>query len=294
LEIILTIKEKSLFCFGTGYSAQVIARALLSKNEPNKWRIYGSYREEKQAGVLLSLGIEPIKFQDSKLIIKNVDAILSSVPPNEDGDPVITHYGALLSEVSNNTWIGYFSTTGVYGDTKGILVDETAHLNPSNNRSIRRVDAEKNWLNYAAHIFRLPGIYGPGRSTLERLKRGITRSIYYPGHLFSRIHVEDIAQTVIASINQPNPGSIYNICDDEAAEPRVVELFGSKLLGIEPPKLTPFKEAFGDMSAMAKTFWQDSRRIKNTKIKHELGVKLLYPNYRQGLKAIHEDSKNLN
>jgi nucleoside-diphosphate-sugar epimerase len=289
----VTTKEKTLLCLGTGYTAKVIAHGLLSKNEPNKWHIYGSYREKRQAKALLSIGIKPIKFNEAKNIIKNVDSILSSVPPNKDGDPVITQYGELLSKMSKNTWIGYFSTTGVYGDTQGALVDETAPLNPSNNRSLRRVDAEQNWLKYKAHIFRLPGIYGPGRSTLDRLRKGIARSVYHPGHLFSRIHVEDIAQTVIASINRPSPGNIYNICDDEAAEPRIIEAFGSQLLGISPPPLELFKEAYKNMSPMAQTFWQDSRRINNTKIKDELGIELLYPNYRAGLKAIHDSRKSL-
>ena len=153
---------------------------------------------------------------------------------------------------------------------------------------------EKNWLEYAAHIFRLPGIYGPGRSSLDRLRNGLSKRIDYPNHLFSRIHVDDIAQSIVASINKPNPNSIYNICDDEAAEQQLVEAYASKLLGIEAPPLVPFKQAIKEMSPMAQTFWQDNRQVSNVKIKNELGINLLYPTFREGLKAIYQISECIN
>ena len=204
----------------------------------------------------------------------------------------IPHYGGLLRELSDTHWIGYLSTTGVYGDTGGALVDETAPLNPSNDRSHWRAAAEKSWLEISAHVFRLAGIYGPDRSSLSRLKSDLKKRIDYPGHLFSRIHVDDIAQTILASLNHPNPGQIYNLSDDEPVEQQVVEAYAASLLGIDPPPLVAFNEAVKDMSPIAQTFWQDNRRIDNSKIKNEFGIKLIYPSYREGLKAIHQSTEN--
>ncbi len=280
----MAIGKKSLFCFGPGYSAQVIARTLLAEG----WTVFGTHRESDDAQNLTGMGIEPIPYNDSETALKNATCILSSISPNAKEDPVLARYGDLLNEVSRTAWIGYLSTTGVYGDTGGALVDETAALQPSNDRSRWRAEAEKGWLKLSAHVFRLAGIYGPGRSSLDRLRSGPTRRINYPGHLFSRIHVEDIAQTVIASINQPNPGSIYNLCDDEAIEQEKVEAYAAGLLGMKPPPLVPFEEAVKDMSPMAKTFWQDNRRVDNSKIKNELGIELIYPTFREGLEAIHK------
>jgi len=287
----MTFNEKKLFCFGTGYSAKAIARVLRSNDKSNKWVVFGSFRRKSQAKSLSDLGITPIKFNAARDFLVNADAILSSIPPEESGDPVLTSYGDLLSKICNNSWIGYFSTTGVYGDTEGLLVDETAPLNPTNDRSQRRVIAENNWSKYAAHIFRLPGIYGPNRSAIDKLKKRQTHRIHYPNHVFSRIHVDDIAQTVVRSIKKPNPGNIYNVCDDEAAEQQIVEAYAAKLLGIHPPPLLPLESAIKYMSPKARTFWQDNRRVSNAKIKNELGVKLLYPTFRQGLKSIYQNSK---
>jgi hypothetical protein len=279
---------RRLLCVGTGYSAKVIARTLLAYDKPNRWEVYGSYRKQEQAKALSDIGIIPIEFNNLTNTLLSVDTILSSIPPGREGDPALKLYSDLLPRVIKDSWIGYFSTTGVYGDTKGLLVDETAPLNPTSDRSRRRVAVESDWLQYDAHIFRLPGIYGQGRSSLDRLKNGLTRRVHRPNHLFSRIHVDDIAQSVIASINKPNPGSIYNICDDEAAEQQLVEAYASELLGIKPPQLIPFKDAMKEMTPMALTFWQDNRRVSNAKMKSELGVKLLHPTFREGLKSLHQ------
>lgn len=286
----MTMKTSTrrLLCVGTGYSAKVIARSLLAYDKPNRWVVYGSYRKQEQAKALSDIGIIPIEFNNLTNTLLSVDTILSSIPPGREGDPALKLYGDLLPRVVKNSWIGYFSTTGVYGDTEGLLVDETAPLNPTSDRSRRRVAVESDWLQYDAHIFRLPGIYGQGRSSLDRLKNGLTRRVHRPNHLFSRIHVDDIAQSVIASINQPNPGSVYNICDDEAAEQQLVEAYASELLGIKPPQLIPFKDAMKEMTPMALTFWQDNRRVSNAKMKSELGVKLLHPTFREGLKSLHQ------
>ena len=278
--------KKSLFCFGPGFSLKVLARQLLN----NDWSVSGTYREADDAEELAALGIDPIPFDAADAALESATAIISAVPPSAEGDPVLARYGDQLANISKQAWIGYLSTTGVYGDTGGALVDEASALNPSNDRSQWRATCEQGWLSVSAHIFRLAGIYGQGRSSMDRLRSGLARRIDYPGHLFSRIHVDDIAQTLIASINQPSPGQIYNLCDDEAAEQQVVEAYAAGLLGIEPPPLVPFDEAIREMSPIAKTFWQDNRRVDNTRIKNELGVKLIYPTYREGLTAIYQSS----
>ncbi len=278
--------KKSLFCFGPGFSLKVLARQLLN----NDWSVSGTYREADGAENLAALGIDPIPFNAADAAMESATAIISTVPPSAEGDPVLARYGDQLANISKQAWIGYLSTTGVYGDTGGALVDEASALNPSNDRSQWRATCEQGWLSVSAHIFRLSGIYGQGRSSVDRLRLGLARRIDNPGHLFSRIHVDDIAQTLIASINQPSPGQIYNLCDDEAAEQQVVEAYAAGLLGIEPPPLVPFDEAIREMSPIAKTFWQDNRRVDNTRIKNELGVKLIYPTYREGLTAIYQSS----
>ena len=278
--------KKSLFCFGPGYSVKVLARQLINDD----WTVAGTYRETSDAEELSALGIEPIPFDAAEAALNSATAVVSAVPPSAEGDPVLARYGGQLKEISANAWLAYLSTTGVYGDSGGALVDETAPLNPSNDRSQWRVTAEQGWLDVSAHIFRLAGIYGQGRSSMDRLRSGLARRIDFPGHLFSRIHVDDIAQTLIASINQPNPGQIYNLCDDEAAEQQEVEAYAAALLGIDAPPLVPFAEAFKAMSPIAKTFWQDNRRVDNSRIKNELGIRLIYPTYREGLTAIYQSS----
>ena len=278
--------KKSLFCFGPGFSLKVLARQLLN----NDWSVSGTYREADGAEELAALGIDPIPFNAADAAMESATAIISAVPPSAEGDPILARYGDQLANISKQAWIGYLSTTGVYGDTGGALVDEASALNPSNDRSQWRATGEQGWLSVSAHIFRLAGIYGQGRSSMDRLRSGLARRIDYPGHLFSRIHVDDIAQTLIASINQPSPGQIYNLCDDEAAEQQVVEAYAAGLLGIEPPPLVPFDEAIREMSPITKTFWQNNRRVDNARIKNELGVKLIYPTYREGLTAIYQSS----
>ncbi|MEK9725956.1 MAG: SDR family NAD(P)-dependent oxidoreductase, partial [Rhodospirillaceae bacterium] len=185
------------------------------------------------------------------------------------------------------------STTGVYGDTGGAWVDETAPASPDVGRSRRRAEAEAGWRDLAVrhdlplHTFRLAGIYGPGRNVLDQARAGTARRIVKPGHRFSRIHVDDIARVLLASMARPDPGAVYNVCDDEPAEPAEVTAFACALLGIEPPPLVPFEEAARAMTPMGRTFWTDNRRVRNDRIKRELGVDLAYPTYREGLRAIY-------
>jgi nucleoside-diphosphate-sugar epimerase len=188
-------------------------------------------------------------------------------------------------------WFGYLSITGVYGDSQGAWVDETTPIRPQNPRSQNRAAAETAFLNapISAHIFRLPGIYGPGRSGLDRVRQGNAQRIDRPGHVFSRVHVDDIVQTLWCSMQQPTPGEIYNVCDDLPCEPQLLITEACQLLGITPPDLIPFEQV--ELSPMASSFWSESRRASNQKIKTKLGVKLLYPSYKEGLRAILADEQ---
>jgi nucleoside-diphosphate-sugar epimerase len=221
--------------------------------------------------------------------------LLHSIPPGHDGDPVLRHYRAEIAHLSTLDWIGYLSTVGVYGNYAGAVVDETAQPHPNNERTRARVVAESGWLALGeeagrpAQVFRLAGIYGPGRSALDKLRAGTARRIVKPGQVFNRIHVEDIATVLEASIARPRAGATYNVADDEPAPPEDVIAYGAELLGIEPPPEVPFEEA--DLSPMARSFYGDSRRISNALIKSELGVRLAYPNYREGLQTLADPAR---
>lgn len=221
-----------------------------------------------------------------------VTHILSSIPPAKDGvDPVVALLLHTLQSLDLQ-WFGYLSTTGVYGDTQGAWVDETSELKPSNVRSQHRVNIEAKFLaaNLPTHIFRLPGIYGSGRSIFERLQSGKIKHIDKPGHVFSRIHVDDIVQTVGTSMLNPNPTNIYNVADDEPSEPSTLIIKVHQLMGSPPPTAIPFDPE--QMSPIAASFWKDCRRVSNQKIKEDLGVELLYPTYREGLQAIWDAARN--
>lgn len=284
-----------LFCFGLGYSASRLVETLPA----GEWSVAGTCRGPEQAEKLRADGIEAFVFDgtppaDPTAIEAALGAathVLISVPPGPDGDPVLRHFSDALA-ASGAAWVGYLSTTGVYGNTDGAWVDENAPVRADVARSKDRADAERDWLTLyrrhglPVHLFRLAGIYGPGRSPLERIRAGNARRIVKPGHQFSRIHVDDIAQVLMASMAKPDPGAIYNVCDDEPAEPALVTEFGCALLGVAPPPLLPFDEAAKGMSPMGLSFWRDNRRVRNDRIKRELGVKLRYPTYREGLRAL--------
>ncbi len=288
--------QPRLFCFGLGYSAGVLAERLFADG----WSIAGTCRYAEQRDDLEARGYDAYLFDgkqamaDASAALAGVTHVLSSIPPGIDFDPVVEIHGTDIRRLEGLKWAGYLSTAGVYGDTGGAMVDESSPLEPTSERSRRRVKAEAAWLGMEqvpVHVFRLPGIYGPGRSALDRVKAGVVR-IEKPGHKFSRIHVDDIANTLVASIARPNPGAIYNVCDDEAVETSEIAAFASELLGMEPPAAVPFVEAAKEMSEMAMSFWHDNRMIDNTRIKKELGVKLKYPDYRAGLRAIFNDSQS--
>ena len=187
---------------------------------------------------------------------------------------------------TTRAWLGYLSTTGVYGGHGGDWVDETTPPRPSQPRSIERLAAERAWQAMGATVFRLPGIYGPGRSAIDRVKAGTARRIDKPGQVFSRVHVEDIAAAVLAAMTHPAPGAIYNVVDDLPASNSEVIAYACELLGLPVPPVLPWDEVAPTMSAMARSFYAENRRVRNDRLKRELGVALRYPTYREGLRAI--------
>ncbi len=287
-----------LFCFGLGFSASVLARRLLKSG----WRVAGTHRSAEGVATAVDLGIEAYQFSpdhplaDPAAALDGTTHIVSSIPPSESGDPVIDLHRDALVSLKSLRWIGYLSATSVYGDRGGAVVSEADALQPVSTRARKRARAESLWLELWAkhempiHVFRLAGIYGPGRSALDQIRKGRAKRIDRPGHKFSRIHVEDIATALMASIETPNPGAIYNLCDDEPAPSAEVTAYAAELLGVDPPPLVPFDEAAKDMSPMAREFWADRRTISNRRMHEELGVGLKYPNYREGLSAILAES----
>jgi nucleoside-diphosphate-sugar epimerase len=281
---------KRLFCFGFGYSARALAGKLREKG----WHIIGTSRSEENCAAIAAEGHDAVLFNSIDAIAGALSSsayILVSIPPGEDGDPVLASYGRLL--ISNRQtirWIGYLSTTGVYGDRGGDWVDETSAPAPTTARGRRRLEAEQGWLALHAaedlpvHIFRLAGIYGPGRNQLLAVRDGTARRIAKPGQVFSRIHVDDIAGVLEASITRPDPGRCYNVCDDEPAPPQDVVAFAARILGREPPPETPIEVA--GLSGLSLSFYEESKRVSNRRLKQELGYRLLYPTYREGLRAL--------
>ena len=280
-----------LFCFGLGYSASALTRRL----DVEGWQIGGTRRSPDKCASLRRLGIECAVFDGTgplvpQKVLDDVTHVLISIPPGENGDLVLNWHGDDLARAQNLVWTGYLSSTGVYGDWGGAWVDETCLVRPVSLRARRRVAAENSWREWGernrkpVHVFRLAGIYGSGRSAIDQVRQGTARRIVKPGQVFSRIHVEDIATVLQASIARPDPGCIYNVCDDLPAASSDVVAYACWLCGQPPPPEIPFEKA--DMSSTSRSFWADSRRVCNSRIKEGLGVELAYPDYRAGLRAI--------
>jgi nucleoside-diphosphate-sugar epimerase len=276
--------KKTLLSFGHGYSARALARILLGDG----WDIVGTTRSAEKQEAFRAENIRPKLWPGSDLtdVINDATHILVSPAPTEDGDPALREFEAAIVKAPKLEWIGYLSTTGVYGDHQGGWVDETTPLSPSTKRGKLREQAEAQWksLNLPLHIFRLAGIYGPGRGPFAKVRNGTARRIIKKDQVFSRIHVDDIAQVLAASIARPNPGSIYNVCDNLAAPPEDVIGYAAQLLGIPLPEAVNFETA--EMTPMARSFYAESKRVRNDKICAELGVNLLYPDYKSGLEAL--------
>ncbi|MDG1007631.1 MAG: SDR family oxidoreductase [Alphaproteobacteria bacterium] len=283
---------KGMLFFGFGFCAAHVAPLLAAEG----FALTATCRTAEKARQLQADGITPLLLDGQPLsgdALAGIDHILLSAAPDETSDPALPLLKeALASCAAQMRWLGYLSTTGVYGDHQGAWVDEETPAQKIGARGQRRVDAENAWgaladaLNLPMHYFRLAGIYGPGRNQLASLKRGTARRIEKPGQVFSRIHVVDIAQILRASMARPHAGRAYNLCDDEAAPPQDVVTYAAQLMGVTPPPVIKFEAA--DLSPMAQSFYADNKRLKNDRIKQELGVQLAYPNYRDGLKALYE------
>lgn len=268
-----------LFCAGYGYSAAALARLLM----PQGWRVIGVTRSEEKAEAIRATGVEPRIWPDAEGLGR-ADALLVSAGPDDGGDPTLRDMGAAMRAALPG-WVGYLSTTGVYGDRAGGWVDETTPPAPSTARGRARVAAEAEWAaeDLPLHIFRLAGIYGPGRGPFAKIRRGTARRIVKQGQVFSRIHRDDIAAALAASIARPRPGAIYNLCDDEPAPPEDVIAHAAELLGAPVPPAIAFEDA--ELSPMARSFYAESKRVSNRLLREELGVDLAHPTYREGLAA---------
>jgi nucleoside-diphosphate-sugar epimerase len=286
-----------LFCFGLGYSAQRVAQRLAAQG----WSVSGTARTTAGAANIAARGYDAFLFAgsgpgpDVAEELARATHVLVSAPPDADGDPVLRHHAGDLGRAPALSWMGYLSTVGVYGDSQGAWIDETMPAAATSARGQRRIAAEQDWLALGARratrtqIFRLAGIYGPGRSAIDRLREGNAHRLVKPGQVFNRIHVDDIAAAVIAAIDGRGAEQIYNVTDDEPAPPQDVITFAAELLHMPPPPEVPFDDAL--LSPMAASFYADNKRIRNERLRQELGVALQFPTYREGLRAILADQR---
>jgi len=283
-----------LFCFGLGYTAQALAADLQAEG----WTVAGTTREPSARRELVARGWDIHLFDsarpmdDPAAALAGTTHLLASVPPDEAGDAVLAHHAADIAALGGLAWAGYLSTTGVYGDRQGGAVDEDSERVPASQRGRRRVAAEDGWLDLwrahgvPVHIFRLAGIYGPGRNALETVRQGRARRIRKPGQVFGRIHLDDIVGALRVSMARPNPGVAYNLTDDEPAAPDEVIAHACELLGVDPPPLQDFEAIKDSLSPMALSFYGENKRVSNRRIKDELGWTLKWPTYREGLKGL--------
>ncbi len=274
----------NLLIFGFGYSGRAIAQAARAAG----FAVTATSRDP--AALPPEPGVSIIHFEEAEDALDAATHLVATAAPGERGDPVLARYAAQIVVAEHLRWIGYLSTTGVYGNRDGGWVDEDSAPAPQSDRARRRVAAEADWSGFgvAVDVFRLAGIYGPGRSMFDDLRAGQARRVVKPGHLFGRIHRDDIAQGVLAAMRQtPPPGvRIFNFSDDEPAASADVVVEAARLLGMDPPAPVAFADAAETMSAMAKTFWADDRKVANAKTKAALRIAWKYPTYREGLAAI--------
>lgn len=281
-----------LFCFGMGYSATLLARRLAARS----WQVTGTSTSTGGAEAIARAGWRGLVFDGTApspavaAALADATHAVVSVPPGAAGDPVLAHHAAGLAQSGTLAWIGYLSTLGVYGDHGGRWIDETTPVAPDLPRTRRRVEAESAWRAFArasgkrVQVFRLAGIYGPGRSAVDNVRDGTARRIIKAGQVFNRIHVEDIAAVLATAIERGGTHEIYNVTDDEPAPPQDVIAFAAELIGVPLPPAIPFENAA--LSEMARSFYADNRRASNARMKTDLGVTLKYPTYREGLRAL--------
>ena len=271
----------NLLIFGLGYSGRAIAEAAMEAGIPTTITSRTPASEP---------GLNVVPFDAAAPAIAAATHLVTTAAPDEQGDPVLHRYSAAIAASKTLTYIGYLSTTGVYGNRDGAWVDEDTALAPKSPRALRRVEAEAAWSRFpvTVDIFRLAGIYGPGRSMFDDLRAGTARRVVKPGHLFGRVHRDDIAQGVLKAIQRnAKPGvSIFNFADDEPAASTDVVVEAARLLNTAPPEPVPYEQAIQNMSPMALSFWADNRRVSNAKTKAALNLTWRYPTYREGLAAI--------
>ncbi|MCA3278699.1 MAG: SDR family oxidoreductase [Roseomonas sp.] len=278
-------QDKTLIIAGLGYAGRAVAEAAAKAG----WRVIGTSRQPES--IRAPAGVQVIGFEEAGPAFVTASHWLITTPPDEGGDPVLRRHAAALVS-GNQRWIGYLSTTGVYGDRAGGVVDEATAPAPGQPRSQRRLAAEQAWraarpAGTALDICRVGGIYGPGRAPFAELRAGLARRVVKPGHSFSRIHRDDIAHAVMAAINNPPPPGcrVLNFVDDVPAESATVMEEAARLLGMPAPPAIPFEEARAGMSPMALSFWSENRRVANAATKAALGIEWRYPSYREGLAA---------
>jgi nucleoside-diphosphate-sugar epimerase len=268
-----------LLVFGLGYTGSAIADAARSAG----FLVAGTTR----AGLDQSL-----RFDQAAHAIQSATHLLTTAAPDQDGDPVLTNHAGAIAAAPDLRWIGYLSSTVVYGNRDGQWVDEDTAVAPSQARGQRRVEAEDAWSRFAGKtavdIFRLAGIYGPGRSTFNDLRAGRARRMKKAGHMFGRIHRDDIARAVVAAMRQERTAGrrVLNLADDEPSESAAVVVEAASLLGMTAPAEVAFEDALSAMTPMARSFWAENRKVSNEKTKAALGIEWLYPTYREGLRAI--------
>jgi nucleoside-diphosphate-sugar epimerase len=285
-----------LFCFGLGYTAEALARRV----RPRGWHVEGTARTPEGVDRIAALGLDAILFDgtapapEATGAIASATHLLISAGPDDDGDPTLRHHGRDIAAAPRLKWIGYLSTIGVYGDSGGAWIDETAMPKPGSERTRRRLAAEDDWLAFGrtcgktVQVFRLGGIYGPGRSAVDDLRAGTARRIVKPGQVFNRIHVEDIASVLLAAAEGRGSHAVYNVTDGTPSPPQDVVAHAAALMGISAPPEIPFERA--PLSPMGKSFYAENRRVSNRRLAEDLGVTLAYPSYREGLTAILADT----
>ncbi len=285
------LENKKILFFGFGYTAGFLA----SRLTPHGWTVTATTTSSEKRGFLKKNGIDAWVFDRSHALpdpgraLKDVTHILISVPPDADGDPVYDLHGDDIAACESLEWIGYLSSTSVYGDKDGKWIDETAETHPLTRQGKLRLKAEQQWQSLylreglPLHVFRLSGIYGPGRSALDAVRSGTARRIEKPGHAFNRIHVDDIVQVLIASMNKPNPGSVYNLADDEPSPSHEVIQFACNMIGVASPPLLPYDQA--GVAPVVAGFYKENKRVGNQKIKSELGIELIHSDYHSGLQS---------
>ncbi len=279
-----------VFAFGLGYAARRVLARLPGVEASGATRDPETARAWRRDGVAAWAVDDPSARSALEAALRGAETLLVSAPPDEYGDPALQRFGAAIAAAPALARVVYLSSVGVYGDRDGAWVDESSAPRPRAPRAVRRLAAEHEWRAFgeergaSVDVLRLAGIYGPGRNALEKLQRGEARRIVKPGQVFNRIHVDDIAAVAVRLIEAGGKGGLWNVADEEPAPPEDVIAFAAELLGVAPPPTEDFATA--RLTPLARSFYDDNRRVDAGKLKRELGYRWLYPTYRDGLRAL--------